>query len=90
MSVTKFYVVRIRFIFQSSALTYLHPCVLIFCCLAAIPTPEFVATVVLLEVDADFLADPLRSPPCPLLVVVALGVQDVVWRSVGEAVLSGT
>ena len=57
-------------------------------CLVAIPTPPFGAIIVILEVDANFLAYPLWSPPCPSLVVVALGVQDVVWRSVGEAVSS--
>ena len=38
--------------------------------------------------DPDFLADPLRSPPFPFLVVIALGVWDVVWQSVREAVTS--
>ena len=57
-------------------------------CLVAIPTPSFVAFVILLEIGSNFLADPLRSPPCTLLVVIALGVRDVFWRSVGKAVPS--
>ena len=57
---------------------YLNPYVLISCCLVAIPTPSFGALVVLLEINANFLADTLRFPPCPLLVVIPLGVRDVV------------
>ena len=67
---------------------YPHPCVLISHCLVAIPTPSFGALVVLLEIDPGFLAHPLRYPPCPLLVTIALGVRNVVWRSMCEAVPS--
>ena len=68
------------------SLTYCHPCVLISCGLVPIPTPSFRALVVLLEIYPDFLANPFRSPPRPLLVIIALGVQDVVRLSVCEAV----
>ena len=67
---------------------YLHPCVLISCFLVAIPTQSFGVLVTPLEIDANFLAGPPRSPPCPLLVVIALGVWDVFWRYVGKAVPS--
>ena len=49
-------------------------------------TKYIVALAILLEIDPNFLADPLRSRPCPILVVITLGVRDVIWQSVGEAV----
>ena len=54
------------------SLMYCHPYVLISCCLVTIPTQSFEALFLLLELDPNFLADPLRSPPCPILVVIAL------------------
>ena len=70
------------------SLTYCHPYVLILisCGLIPIPIPSFVAPVVLLEIYPNFLANLLRSPPRPLLAVIALGVQYFVRRSVCEVV----
>ena len=59
---------------------------LISLCLVAIPALSLGAIVVLFEVYADFLAYPLRLPPCPLIVVFAFWMQDVVGWTVGQAI----
>ena len=68
------------------SLTYCHPCVLISRGIVPIPTPSFRSLVVLLEIYPNFLANPPRSPPRHLLVLISLGERDVFWRSVCKAV----
>ena len=56
--------------------------------LVQVPTPSLLAVAMILVRYPYFLADPLRPPTLPLLVVIAFFVQYIFWRCRGEAIAS--
>ena len=52
------------------------------------PTPSFRALVLLLKIDADFLAYPLWAPTFPFFVVIAFAVRDIFRRSLRVSVVA--
>ena len=68
-------------------IAYSYSCPFIIAILIVqVPTPSFVTFAMILVGDVNLLADPLRSPTLPFLVVIAFCMRYIFWRCVGQAI----
>ena len=79
------YIIRGNFFGYFIASSYSCPLFLALL-LVQFPTPSFVAFSMLLVGDANFLADPIRSPTLPFIFVIVFCMQYIFLQCVGKAI----